>query len=799
MAVSVAAFGEEQMDKQGVKRIDDLVKLTPGLDLQRGPTGSNNISIRGITSNAGAATTGVYIDDTPIQVRNLGYGSGTAFPQVFDLERVEVLRGPQGTLFGAGSQGGTVRFIQTSPSLDTFSTLARVEGAKTAKGDNSYEAGVAIGGPIVADKLGFRASVSYRRDGGYVDALTGDLDFARDSSGAVLPRPTTAAGFDSNIVLKNATVVEKDANWNDVWNARLAFKLAATDAITLTPSLSYQKRRTNDGGDSYWTSLSRDGDYKRVRFAQSLGSTAGLLKLDVPDSAEGDERFYLASLGANWDLGKFEAVSSTSFFDRKSAQNLDWTRLDALQFAFVLLPTRGYQAVSRYEVAQKNFVQEVRLQSADPNARLRFVAGGFFSHNEQKADQSILNNFLSSLPVVGLGVAGGTPFGAGSTALQNMFGVDSPDGVNYWESRKAVDTQWAGFTQADFKVTEKLTLTGGLRVSYNKLVYDAEFGGPLNNLNAPGGAPCPTGVTCALGKAPFTPAYPSTKDYKVSETAVTPKLSLGYQATSDNLFYASAAKGFRPAGVSPKLPPFCNVDLNNLGYIDSSGAPNQPLTFKSDTVWSYEVGSKNRFLGGALTVDASAFQINWKGIQSQVFLPTCFYDFVDNLGDATARGFDIAVQARPIQGLTLSGSVGYTKSSFDHDARTPGGIVFVSEGSAIQPDMAPWNVNLSAQYEFSKYYIRADYTYTDKRRPQGATDPASPNYNPLRKPAAAFDLVNARVGGYFGDADVSLFVNNLTNDHPSLGKQPDRFAFDQVWIDTTVRPRTLGVTVTYRR
>src|SRR5882757_1831837 len=111
--ISVAVFSQEQMDTQGVKQLDGLVRLTPGLNLTRNAvSGANQIAIRGISSSAGAGTTGVYIDDTPIQVRNLGFGATTAFPGLFDLERVEVLRGPQGTRFGAGSGDGTIRVIQ---------------------------------------------------------------------------------------------------------------------------------------------------------------------------------------------------------------------------------------------------------------------------------------------------------------------------------------------------------------------------------------------------------------------------------------------------------------------------------------------------------------------------------------------------------------------------------------------------------------------------------------------------------------------------------------------------------------
>src|SRR6185295_14404622 len=116
-------------------------------------THTDNISIRGVNSTAGDATTGIYIDDTPIQIRTLGFGSDNTLPAVFDLERVEILRGPQGTLFGAGSEGGTVRYITPQPSLSDYSVYAKSEISTTQDGSPSYEGGAAIGGPIVDGKL----------------------------------------------------------------------------------------------------------------------------------------------------------------------------------------------------------------------------------------------------------------------------------------------------------------------------------------------------------------------------------------------------------------------------------------------------------------------------------------------------------------------------------------------------------------------------------------------------------------------------------------------------------------------
>ena len=142
--ISISAFTQERMDEQGIKSVDDLARFTPGLTFAPSTGGiTNDIAIRGVLSEVGASTTGIYIDDTPIQVRSKGIATESAFPQLFDLERVEVLRGPQGTLFGTGSEGGTIRFITPEPDLEKYSGYSRIEGSSTKSGDPSYEMGVA--------------------------------------------------------------------------------------------------------------------------------------------------------------------------------------------------------------------------------------------------------------------------------------------------------------------------------------------------------------------------------------------------------------------------------------------------------------------------------------------------------------------------------------------------------------------------------------------------------------------------------------------------------------------------------
>ncbi|HLN50221.1 MAG TPA: TonB-dependent receptor plug domain-containing protein, partial [Steroidobacteraceae bacterium] len=174
--ISVTALTQEAMDVRGIKDILDVARFTPGINIDN--SGTNNIAIRGIASTGGAGTTGIYLDDTPIQIRALAFNPDDALPQSFDLDRIEVLRGPQGTLFGAGSEGGTVRYITTQPSLTQSSIYSRSEVSTTVGGKPSYEAGVAGGTPLIDGTLGVRVSAWYRYDGGYINRIDPEPPFS---------------------------------------------------------------------------------------------------------------------------------------------------------------------------------------------------------------------------------------------------------------------------------------------------------------------------------------------------------------------------------------------------------------------------------------------------------------------------------------------------------------------------------------------------------------------------------------------------------------------------------------------
>lgn len=840
--ISISTIGAEEMDQRGVKTFEDLIRLTPGLNLsQNSATGANRVAIRGIASTAGTATTGIYIDDTPIQVTNLGFGSGNAFPGLFDVSRVEVLRGPQGTLFGAGSEGGTVRFITTEPDLQRSSIYARGEISTIQNGSQSYEAGLAFGGPLGSDKLAYRASGYYRRDGGWIDLVDGSYQVVD---------PTGAAYGNSVNFTRTATLGE-DVNWNDTQSFRLALKYTPTDSLTLTPAVFYNKRHVNDGAGNYYDlATSSSHNYSRQGYVLGAPGTvynviaadaAGvpqqqqltLNAMSAPNNASGDDRFTLTSLGINWDLGSVMLVSNTSYFDRTQDQWYDYTKGYVQYYVPELFlasdrvtstgtyPPLGWKAMSQYNNSQQNFVQELRLQSKDDTARLTWVAGAFYSHQKQNANQPINQNFLINSPWVGFyptawgygyyGVTGGPPFVSNCgvpgpcTAAQNFFGDNMlPNAVSFLGVWARTDEQYAGYAQADFKITPQWKFTAGLRVSHNQLDFNASYLGPENNGNAPFGFDCPTGPSCPFGSGAYAPIYPTSTAHS-SETKTTPKFGLTWQIDEDNMVYATAAEGFRPAGASLRVPSICDFDLTQNGYVDSNGNPTQPTTYDSDSVWSYELGSKNRMWGGRVVLDGSVYYIKWKNIQANVSLPNCAYNFVDNLANATSKGFDLAFQLKATDHLNFEGAVGYNDATFDQDATSPNGTAVIYYGGSSIPDAgAPWTISVSGDYAMPlkvgfQGYARADYTYTTEWRRYGDTQPGTPFYDPRLKPIPAYGVLNLRFGTQFDAFDVSLFVDNVTNSAPDLELTSSTYYDPQDWQNLTLQPRTFGLTMTWRK
>lgn len=339
--ISMAVWTQEAIEQSGIKGMSEIGALTPGVEFDFAPTIATDsytkLVIRGVTDRHGT-TTGVYLDDTPLPTAR-GDTYGREFPATFDLDRVEVIRGPQGVLLGQGTMGGTVRFLFNQPSLSTFNGLARAELATTARGDFSYEMGAAAGGPVISNVLGFRVSAWYRAEGGYVDHID-------RFTGATL---------------------DKNANQLVVKSARAAVTWEPTSSVRITPSLFYQ------------SSTQRAQSAFFVNFSDPA---AGVLRNASLVQQPGTGSFYLGSVKLTSTLGFADLNTVTTYFDAAGTAALDWSAEFPIDFRdAVMMP---------YAQAHSTFSQEARLASADPNAVLTWTAGVFYSKDHNRETTSMV-------------------------------------------------------------------------------------------------------------------------------------------------------------------------------------------------------------------------------------------------------------------------------------------------------------------------------------------------------------------------------------------------------------------------
>ncbi|MGA2861076.1 MAG: TonB-dependent receptor [Steroidobacteraceae bacterium] len=762
--VSVSAFTQEDMDEKGIKDFTDIVRYTPGVSIDQ--TGTNAISIRGISSSGGAGTTGIYIDDTPIQMRSVGFNPDDALPKTFDLDRVEVLRGPQGTLFGAGSEGGTVRYILAQPSLTQDSTYARSEVSYTQYGDPSYEAGVAHGGPIIDGELGYRVSVWYRHDGGWIDRVD----------------PTTGAVVDSNANREGDVVLRLAGIWRPI------------GALTVTPSILYQNDQKHDVS-TYWP------DYSNP--------SAGRFDNANPDQTPVPDRFYLPALKIEADLGPARLVSNTSYYNRNELtgyegtdynlslyQGLGWpanpAAVDVNPAYYPLIDNYGvhlppgltdYRSPATVQNEQSSVTQEIRLQSNDASSPLTWTAGAFWQVSREVSTEQIYDPMANALLEAEYGLS-----------VVQIYGYPLlANGDDYYNINTTHDHQLAGFGEASYALTDQWKLTLGGRVARTSFDIVHFTDGPEN----------------------YGPVGPSSGSQ--SETPFTPKAGVTFTPNGGHLFYATYAKGFREGGANPPLPSFCSPPLMEMGYASGQAPP----TYKSDSTQSFEIGAKDNF-NNVFKLASSVYYIRWNNIQQNVYVTgNCGLQFTDNLGTAVSKGFDLQAEAA-LGPIALEAALGFNSARFVDNSKNDLAVA----GDAISGQAAingspgtnpPWNVTLGAQYNLviatHKSFVRFDYEF-ESRNPWLAAiqDPRSSQYQvfttPISPTLPSTTFVQFRTGTSFGDWGASFFINNLLNSHTTTN-------YFRTFLDTynptyppvtagpqysyyTFTPRTFGITATFR-
>ncbi|MEQ5789279.1 TonB-dependent receptor [Erythrobacter sp. NFXS35] len=421
--ISITALDNRELVRQGSRSIADIGRTTPGLVVVPSPFGSGGTPlIRGVSSFAGAATVGIYLDDVPLQFRPTPFAANPD-PFLFDIDQVEVLRGPQGTLYGASSMGGTIRYVSRGPSFTEFTGQGRAEVASVDGGDMNYEIAGAIGGPIVEDVLAFRVSAAYRREGGFIERRS---------------RTTNQ-------------IIEENIDDSEVFSVNATLAWRPTENLEIKPSLLYQRVETDD-------------------FPLFMPALLGLSQFNTSEQPATDY-FYVPSLTVNYDFGSASLTSITSFMKKRSEGLTDYSTLQAnfIIGADFLPGFEDLPSTSRATLDQKHVTQEIRLASTS-DGPLSWIVGAFYRRTDDTFNQFVRDEAIDLLFIELTGVDTETLLGIPVLPNQGVF----------QGATRTIDEQYAAFGDLTYAITPQLKASVGVRISRSSVDFDRTTQGPLN-------------------------------------------------------------------------------------------------------------------------------------------------------------------------------------------------------------------------------------------------------------------------------------------------------------------------------
>ncbi len=676
--VPVTAIRSETLISTGQLRLADYYTRIPGLNLAATQAygGTSSLAIRGLSAGAQnntATSVGIVVDD--VQYTGAGQGLSFLIPEVdpTDIARIEVLRGPQGTLYGANSLGGLLKYVTADPSMTGVAGLVR--GGIVGVNDAS-SAGYSFNGWVnvpLGDTLAVRASGFTRQDAGYIDDPAhgrSDVNAARISGGrlAALWRPSQAFSLKVSALLQDAK----------------------------------EDGRTQVGlgtgfGDLEQNDVPGSGVYKKKIQVYAANLSAQLGKID------------LTAISAYSDVG----ATYYSDLNPGGAATGTGAALDRLYGV-----TGGLLVQS---ILSTKFSQEVRLKVPVGN-RLDWLVGAYYASDRKNVP------------------AHGT---ARDYATGNEVGWYADFPV------KSTFEEYSAFTNLTFRVTDTFDIQVGGRQGSYRTSYASGSGGP------------------ALGSSNPVVLGPT---LRAEDDAFTYLLTPRWKPTDDLMVYARAASGYRSGGANSTI------------------APAIPQKYGPDKTQNYEVGMKGRGLNGAFSFDASVYYINWNDIQITVREPVSTFSFVANAGEAKSQGVELSVELRPLRGMTIAawGAYNDAKLTADFPAATVGGYALAGERLPLG---SRWSGNISVDQEFPLAaltgFFGVSYSYVGDRLGNFRTAATAP-----RSVLPSYTKLDLRAGARYGDWEIDLFANNVTDERGILGElvlNPNYF--------TVIQPRAVGLSV----
>ncbi|HXQ32263.1 MAG TPA: TonB-dependent receptor [Steroidobacteraceae bacterium] len=737
--LSMTTFGGVALEQKAIATFFDYGTKVPNLAFA--PTGdgvgtARTVSIRGIS---GDNVTGFYIDDTPLP--------DSLDPRVLDIDHIEVLRGPQGTLYGARSMGGTVRIITKTPEMNNYEATVHAGVSSTARTDEpNYTFDGTFNIPLIQGRVALRLT-------GFDDEEAGYFKRSFCSNPA-------AAGTTCTPLSTTGITTVNNVGATDTAGGSASLTIKVNDSLTITPRVMTQKATYNGFPMADYLTMPGNGiGYPVPSGPYTLPTVMTPTNFtqarwfNVPEG--GSDAWDLSSLTLHWNTSVGELVSSTAYFDRKV-----WETEDETDFVYAAI-TSGAGGVPvaggiSEEKDYQRFVEEVRWVSA-LKGPVQFVVGGFYSdfHGRLPYASYYPPATIPGLDALLLGPGGGelTP-GYPNTIFAQDFHTDIKEP--------------AVFGEVSYQPVEAFKVTAGLRwyqVKTTSAGYEA-------------------GLATGGGPPVVSPLATST------ESGVNPKIDFDYHFNADQMIYATAAKGFRPGGLVPIVPAgeagTATDCVAALKAVDPNITLAQTRSYNSDSLWNYELGTKTAWLDHRVTFNAAAFYIKWNNIQQEILL-SCGFQYTANAGAAVSKGGELEIRARATDRFELSGGLGY------QDAK-------ITQSSAASPQQVgspvyqvpDWTGNGSATYTVPlspqwNLVSGADYSYVG-RSFSGNNDPAEP------RERGSYRLIDARFAFARGPLEIALVGKNLANEVANLGDSrsiaaevPGR---PRLFVN---QPRTIGV------
>lgn len=597
-AISITAMSSDEMQQKGISSVEQIVQAVPGVSMRSSGPGQTEIEMRGIAASGGSApTVGFYLDDYPLppSVSSL-LGKSVVSPDMYDLSRAEVLRGPQGTLWGSGSMGGTVRMITNAPQLNQFSGTGEVDGSYTNGGNvPNGKANLELNIPLVQDFAALRVVLSDKYNSGWISEII-ENPFPMENNNGCTPNPSFVGCNRGDVLTGHVVKDNKDVNWEHTSGGRAELLVQPTENLKILTMAMVQY--TFQGGEN--TADDPPGLSYEAHYAPA----------DVREPYS--DKWQLYGNTITYDFHFAQLTAATSYFNRTSINYQDTSEADQ---NFYLQPAYFTQTdqFNYNKNPTHQFSEEVRLAS-EGDGRLNWIGGLYY------------NNLYNSL-ITGVVTPELCALSTGGCAA-------NPQGIQFYGVEPYYLNSAAVFGQVSYKILPKLTATLGLR-QYDFRVYqqyaEQGFFAPTGNANV----------------------YRFSNHEKA--TGDTPKVGLSYQPNKNLNLYGSFSEGIRPGGNNVPVP--VQGAVNCLSSLQLLGINTSPLSYGPDKVDSYELGEKALLNDGRLRIDGDVFYNRWNNVQALILLQ-CGDNYTGNPGNAKTYGpeLEMAFKATPNWTFEASGS-----------------------------------------------------------------------------------------------------------------------------------------------